>query len=191
MGQPAGKFRTHKATPDALVERLELPPAHAVKQHRNRGHLRQRHRARPAAALFVAALVEQTLRKQRLELRTKSSMRQKSAAVLSMMGHLHKHRVREFCQPVPSCFHTLGCCLSRTQVIWKVECLHGNASSPGTAPRMKPSRGCSGTTKPGRIQRWFILARRNSKAHGLPGKPTHELGHEIRNPGQGHWACPH
>jgi hypothetical protein len=39
-----------------------------VKQHHNRGHLGQRHGAFTVAPAFVAALVEQTLRKQRLEL---------------------------------------------------------------------------------------------------------------------------
>ncbi|CDS53812.1 Mobile element protein [Polaromonas sp. CG9_12] len=49
--------------------------------------------------------------------------------------------------------------------------------------RMKLLRGCSGTTKSGCIRRWLMLARCNSKANGLPGKPTHELGYGIRNPG--------
>jgi hypothetical protein len=39
-----------------------------MKQHHDRGHLGQRHGAFPVAPAFVAALVEQTLRKQRLEL---------------------------------------------------------------------------------------------------------------------------
>ena len=54
---------------------------------------------------------------------------------------------------------------------------------PGATPRMKPSRGCPGTTKPGCMQRWLMSARCNSKANGFPGKPTHELGYGIRNPG--------
>ena len=47
-----------------------LASAHGVKQHHNCGHLGQRHRAVPVAVAlaFVVALVEQTLRKQRLEL---------------------------------------------------------------------------------------------------------------------------
>ncbi|MBG6078293.1 hypothetical protein IWX85_004152 [Polaromonas sp. CG_9.11] len=49
--------------------------------------------------------------------------------------------------------------------------------------RMKLFRGCSGTTKSGCIRRWLMLGRCNSKANGLPGKPTHELGYGIRNPG--------
>ena len=52
----------------------------------------------------------------------------------------------------------------------------------GVMPRIKPSRGCSGTTRPGRIQSWLLSARCNSKANGLSGKPTHELGYEIGNP---------
>jgi transposase InsO family protein len=67
----------------------------------------------------------------------------------------------------------------------KVERLHGQrfVSRRHATPRMKPSRGCSGTTKHGCIRRWLMSARCNSKANGLPGKSVHELGYGIRNPG--------
>ena len=67
--QLAGKRRVHEVADGAPIERLEVPSAHCVKQHHNRGHFGQRHLARPAAATaLVAALVKQLLLKQRLKL---------------------------------------------------------------------------------------------------------------------------
>jgi transposase InsO family protein len=54
----------------------------------------------------------------------------------------------------------------------------------GAMPRMKPSRGCSGTTKSGCIRRWLTSVRCSSSKPGfMRGKPVHDLGYGIRNPG--------
>ena len=99
--QPAGKLRGHEPADGATVEPFELPTAHRVKQHHDRGHLGQRHGAFPVTPLLIAALVEQTLRKQRLELLAEIVDRQKSSVVLSIMGHLNRHRMRQFCSQSP------------------------------------------------------------------------------------------
>ena len=67
--QLAGKLRGHETADDAPAVRLELPPAHDMKQQHNRGHLGQRHGARPVAPLFAVTVVQRALFEQRLELR--------------------------------------------------------------------------------------------------------------------------
>lgn len=75
----------------------------------------------------------------------------------------------------------------------EVECLHGQrfVSRRRATPRMKSSRGCSGTTKHGCIRRWLMSARCDLKANGLPGKSVHELGYGMRNPGAMSCRTPH